>query len=106
MSRNAKHVQLDLNNPVFQESWFELEPDEAERVRSTFEKLHKLSWDDLYKYPGLKWEKIESLNPPAGVNALYTFRITDSVRGVGYRDGNFLRVLYIQPDHDATYGKK
>jgi hypothetical protein len=33
-------------------------------------------------------------------------RLTLSARGVGYRDGNFLRVLLVKADHDATYGKK
>lgn len=35
---SAKLVQLDLNNPAFQESWFELLADEAERVRTTLKK--------------------------------------------------------------------
>ncbi|WP_408595598.1 hypothetical protein [Limnohabitans sp.] len=43
---------------------------------------------------------------PPGIDALYTFRVSKSPRGVGFRDGNFLRELLIQPDHDATYGKK
>jgi hypothetical protein len=106
MVRSEKNIQLDLNNPIFQESWFNLEASEAERVRASFEKIHKLSWNDFYKINGYKWEKIESIPTPQGVDALYTFRITNSVRGVAYRDGNFMRVMYIQPDHDATYGKK
>lgn len=106
MPANVKLVQLDLNNPAFQTSWVSLEIEEAERVRKAFKKILKLSWNDLYRDQGLKWEKVQSLAPPAGFDSLYTFRITQSVRAIGYRDGNFLRVLLIQPDHDATYGKK
>ncbi len=106
MSSNAKHVQLDLNNPEFQKSWLTLETDEAERVRASFRKILQLSWNDLYRDKGLKWEKVQSLMAPPGIDALYTFRVSKSTRGVGFRDGNFLRVLLIQPDHDATYGKK
>ena len=104
--RSAKNIQLDLNNPVFLESWFALETAEAERVRSAFEKIHKLPWSEFYKSKGFKREKVDSIPAPDGIDSLYTFRVTDSVRGVAYRDGNYLRVLLIQPDHDATYGKK
>ncbi len=104
--RSAKNVQLDLNDPFFLESWFALESAEAERVRAAFEKIHKLSWADLYKSKGLRWEKVESIPAPPHIDAFYTFRVTASVKGVAYRDGNFLRVMKIQPDHDATYGKK
>lgn len=106
MLQNQKCIQLDLNNPVFLESWFQLQNIEAERVRSAFQKIHQLSWDSFYKLSGFKWEKIESLPAPLGVDCLYTFRVTKSVRCVAYRDGNFMRIMYVQPDHDAAYGKK
>ena len=106
MPPSAKLVQLDLNNPELQRSWIELESDEAERVRAAFRKILKLSWQDVYKDKGLHWEKIQSLPAPSGIEALYTFRLSKSARGVGYRDGNFLRVLLVSADHDKTYGKK
>ena len=106
MAPSAKLVQLDLNNPEFQRSWIELEADEAERVRSAFKKILKLTWQDIYKDKGLHWEKIQSLPAPQGIDSLYTFRLSKSSRGVGYREGNFLRVLLVNADHDATYGKK
>ncbi len=106
MPPNVKRVLLDLNNPTFQESWFNLQADQAERVRNAFKKITQLTWNELYRDAGLKWERVQSIQAPAGVDALYTFRITQSVRGVGFRESDFLRVLLIQPDHDATYGKK
>jgi hypothetical protein len=106
MPLNTKFVQLDLNNPEFQKSWVELEAEDAERVRSALKKILKLTWQDVYKDKGLRWEKVQSLPTPDGIDALYTFRLNKSARAVGYRDGNFLRVLLVSPDHDKAYGKK
>jgi hypothetical protein len=50
--------------------------------------------------------KITSVKPPSGIDALYSLRITQARRAVAYREGDFLRLLSIPPDHDATYGKK
>ncbi len=77
--RSAKNIQLDLNNPVFLDSWFALETTEAERVRSAFEKIYKLPWSDFYKSKGFKWAKVDSIPLPGGVDSLNTFLLTDSV---------------------------
>ncbi|WP_225971472.1 hypothetical protein [Polynucleobacter paneuropaeus] len=50
--------------------------------------------------------EIHSIQPPKGVEALYSFRVSKSIRGIGFRQDHFLRVLWIEPDHDAAYGKK
>lgn len=103
---SVKCVQLDLNNPTFQESWFELVPDEAERVRAALKKITKLTWQQVYTDKGLHWEKIYSITPPRGVAAIYSFRLSKSSRGLGFRDGMLLRVLLVCADHDGTYGRK
>jgi hypothetical protein len=54
----------------------------------------------------LRWEKIHSIQAPKGIDALYSFRVSKSIRGIGFRQDHFLRVLLIEPDHDAAYGKK
>ncbi len=105
-SPNKKSVQLDLNNEVFQGNWLELDKLERNRVTDTLRKLRKLSWDEVYRDKGLRWEKITSVDPPRGIDAIYSLRITDSRRATAYRDGTFLRLLSIAPDHDATYGRK
>jgi len=46
------------------------------------------------------------LKPPAGIDAVYSLRISQSRRATAHRDGNFIRLLTIAPDHDATYGKQ
>ena len=99
-------VQLDLNNEVFQENWLGLDKQERNRVTDTLRKLRQLSWDQVYRDQGLKWEKITSIRPPKGIDAIYTLRITQSRRATAYRDGNFMRLLSIAPDHGAAYGKK
>jgi hypothetical protein len=105
-TEQARKLQLDLNNEVFQENWLTLDKSERNRVTDTLRKLRQLTWDQLYRDQGLKWEKVSSVKPPKGIDAVYTLRITQSRRASAYRDGNFLRFLTIAPDHDAAYGKK
>ena len=101
-----KKVQLDINNPVFLESWLKLDKNERSRVTDTFKKLIQLTWDQVYRDQGLKWEKVVSIKPPANIEAIYSLRITQSRRAVAYREGEVMRFLSIEQDHDATYGKK
>jgi hypothetical protein len=54
----------------------------------------------------LKWEKIESVKPPQGIDVIYSVRITQGLRATAHRDGDFMRFLTIAQDHDSTYGKK
>ena len=95
-----------MNNPEFLQSWLSLDKTERNRVTDTLKKLIQLSWDEMYRDQGLKWEKIASIKPPKGIEAIYSLRITQARRAVAFREGEFMRLLLIQPDHDATYGKK
>ena len=104
-SKNNKNVQLDLNNKVFKQTWFRLEKDEQQRVLDTLKKISQLTWDQVYRDQGLKWEKIVSL-PQRGAHAVYSLRITRSRRATAFRHDNFMRFLTVEPDHDSTYGKK
>ena len=99
-------VQLDLNNPEFLKSLLELDKSERNRVLDTFMKLLKLDWEQIYRDPGLKWEKVTSVKPPKGMDAIYSLRITQSRRATAIRDGAFIRFLTVQHDHDSTYGQK
>ena len=99
-------VRLDLNNPVFQENLLSLQKPERHAALDTLSKIRQLTWNQLYRDSGLKWEKIISVKPPVGVTAIYSLRITQSRRATAFRDGNFIRLLTIAPDHDSTYGKK
>jgi hypothetical protein len=99
-------VRLDLNNPVFQENLLDLQKPERHSALETLKKLRQMTWNQVYIDNGLKWENIVSITPPVGVSAIYSLRITQSRRATAYRDGDFIRLLTIAPDHDATYGKK
>ena len=99
-------VRLDLNNPVFQDGLFALPKAERLAALETLNKLRRLTWSQLYRDVGLKWEKIVAVKPPAGIAALYSLRITRSRRATAYREKDFIRLLSIAPDHDSIYGKK
>ena len=99
-------VRLDLNNPVFQEHLLSLQKPERHAALDTLKKIRQLTWAQLYRDSGLKWEKIVSIKPPAGLDAVYSLRITQARRCTAYREGDFLRLLTIAPDHDSTYGRK
>lgn len=106
MGTNDALVRLDLNNPVFQENLLNLQKPDRHAALDTLKKLRQLTWTQLYRENGLKWEKIVSVTPPAGIDALYSLRITQARRCTAYRDGDFIRFLTIAPDHDSTYGRK
>ena len=106
MSSSDAPVRLDLNNPVFQEHLFGLQKPERHAAMDTLRKIRQLSWGQLYRDNGLKWEKIISVKPPPGIEAIYSLRITQSRRCTAYRDGDFMRLLTVAPDHDSTYGQK
>jgi hypothetical protein len=99
-------VRLDLNNPVFQDHLLALQKVERHAALVTLVKIRQLTWGQLYRDSGLKWEKISSVKPPAGVDAIYSLRVTQSRRCTAYREGDFIRFLTIASDHDSTYGRK
>ncbi len=99
-------VRLDLNNPVFQENLLSLQKPERHAALDTLNKIRQLTWSRVYRDSGLKWEKVAGAKPPSGVAAIYSLRITQSRRATAFRDGDFIRMLTIAPDHDSAYGKK
>ncbi len=106
MGANDSPVRLDLNSTVFQKHLFGLQKPERNAAIDTLRMIRQLTWGQLYRDNGLKWEKIVSVKPPQGADALYALRITQARRCTAYRDGDFMRFLTIAPDHDGTYGRK
>ncbi|MDN5843631.1 MAG: hypothetical protein L0H54_09330 [Alcaligenaceae bacterium] len=106
MASGEAKVRLDLNNPVFQENLLTLQKTERHAALDTLNKIRQLTWLQVYRDSGLKWEKITSVRPPAGIDVIYSLRITQVRRATAYRDGAFMRFLTVAPDHDAAYGKK
>ena len=105
-SEPTGNVLLDLNNPTFQKNLFALQKPERLAALDTLNKIRQLQWAQVYRDNGLKWEKLVSVQPPQGIDAIYSLRITQSRRATAYRDGPFMRFLTVAPDHDSTYGKK
>ena len=99
-------VKLDLNNSIFQENLFSLQKSERHSALETLNKLRRMTWNQVYQDRGLKWEKVASIKPPHGIDIVYSLRISQSRRATAIRDGDFIRLLTIAPDHDSTYGKK
>jgi hypothetical protein len=60
-------ILLDLNNPIFQQDLFVLPKAEALTVLKILKKVSQLTWEQLYKDQGLKWELIRS-NPHSARN--------------------------------------
>lgn len=95
-------LQLDLNNPEFQDNLFALPKAEALAVLKTLRLIKQLTWLQLQSSKGLRWELIQSHLGPNG-QRLYSMRITRSCRAVAWRDGAWLRMLSLHPDHDSAY---
>src|ERR1700730_17146865 len=95
-------ILLDLNNPVFQETWFSLNRQEALAVLTTMRKLSRIEWEALYRDKGLRWEAIVSRSGPHA-QRIYSLRITQKIRAVAYRDGDCLVFLFLHRDHDSAY---
>ena len=95
-------VLLDLNSPVFQRDLFALEKREQAALLSTLKRIRAMTWRQVYADSGLKWEAIHSRQGPGG-QRLYSLRVSQAFRAVSYRDGDWLRLLSLHPDHDSAY---
>ena len=95
-------VRLDLNSPEFQDVFFRLEPDQLKQAVSALGRLRELDWNALYRHTGFRWEVIEHVKVGRG-GKVYLLRLSQRIRAVGVREGNFLRLISLHPDHDSTY---
>jgi hypothetical protein len=95
-------VHLDLHSPAFQDTFFRLELVELKQVVASLRRLRELEWASLYRHTGLRWEALEHLKAPNGAK-VYSVRLSQKVRAVAYRDGDFLRLVSLHPDHDSAY---
>jgi len=100
MSGNNAKVLLDLNYPGFQAELFDLDASELKKTVKTLKKVRGMTWNDLFRDHGLKWEEVKS------VPGKYTIRLSQSYRAVVVRDGAFIRFQTLHQDHDGAYGKK
>ena len=94
-------MEFDLNGPAFQEDLLTLEKAELLAFFKTLRKLKALSWHEVHRDRGLRWESIKSLGTHA-----YTLRVTRKCRAVVEREGDVVRFLSLHPDHDSAYRRR
>ena len=100
----GSRIRLDLNSPQFQDVFFRLQADELKQVIASLRRLRGLDWNGLYHHKGFRWEAIEHLKAPNGAK-MYSFRLSQRIRAVAFRDGDFLRLISLHPDHDSAYAR-
>ncbi len=101
-AKPGERVRLDLNSPEFQEVFFRLEAEELKQVVASLRRLRALSWADVYRHTGFRWEAIRHIRTPTGATA-YSLRLSQKVRAIAYRERDFLRFVSLHPDHDSAY---
>jgi len=98
----GSRVRLDLNSPAFQEVFFRLEASESRQVVTALGRLLGMEWSNLYRHTGFRWEAIEHHVGPNGAR-VHSIRLSQRVRAVGFREGDFLQLVSLHPDHDSAY---
>jgi hypothetical protein len=100
---SVSQVRLDLNNPELQRQLFALPKEDQLRVLGTLEKLSRMTWEQVYRDRGLRWEAILSRSGRRA-ERLYSLRVSKGFRAVAFREGTWwLRLLSLHPDHDSAY---
>ncbi len=102
MAAAGSRVRLDLNSPEFQDVFFRLPSEDLKQVVASLRRLRDLDWNSLYRHTGFRWEAIEHLKAPNG-SKVYSMRLSQRIRAVGFRDGDLLRLTSLHPDHDSAY---
>lgn len=97
-----RRLRLDLNSPEFQLVFFRLPVAELKQVAASLGRLCELDWNTLYRHTGYHWEPIAHLTGPGGAK-VYSLRLSQKIRAIGYRDDDFLRLISLHPDHDSAY---
>jgi hypothetical protein len=95
-------IRLDLNNPEFLEVLFRLQTAELKQVVASLRRLPELGWTELYRHKGFHWEAIEHLKAPNDAK-VHSLRLSQKIRALAFRDGEFLRFVSLHPDHDSAY---
>ena len=97
-------IRLDLNNPEFQEVLFRLEATELKPVIASLRRLRELERSALYRHKGFHSEAIEHLKAPNDAK-VHSLRLSQKIRALAFRDGEFLRFVSLHPDHDSAYDR-
>lgn len=93
-----------MNSPEFQDVFFRLPVAELTQAAASLARLRELDWNTPYRHTGYNWELIDHLKGPDGAK-VYSLRLSQKMRAIGYREGDFLRLVSLHPDHDSAYGR-
>ena len=102
MAAGSSRVRLDLNSPEFLDVFCRLEVTDLKQVVASLRRLRELDWNTLYRHTGFQWELIEHVKGPSGAT-VYSLRLSQRIRAIAFRDGDFLRLTSLHPDHDSAY---
>lgn len=97
-----RKISLDLNSPEFQNVFFSLEVADLKQVVASLRRLRALDWNGLYRHTGFQWEVVNHLKAP-NASKVYSLRLSQRIRAIGFREGDFLRIISLHPDHDSAY---
>lgn len=98
----SNRVRLDLSSPEFQDVFFRLPVADLKQVGASLARLCELDWNTLYRHAGYQWEVIAHLKGPGGAR-VYSLRLSQKIRAIGYRDGDLLRLVSLHPDRLLTH---
>ena len=98
-----QRVRLDLNSPEFLEVFLRLDAADLVQVAASLDRIAKLDWSNVYASKGLHWEAIDHLKAPDGKSTVYSVRLSQKIRGLAFRSGEFMRFISLHPDHDSAY---
>ncbi len=97
-------MKIDLNFPDFQKDLYKLERNELFAFIKTLKILSKMDFDQFRRSAGLNLEKLKNMKTRKGL-PIYSIRITRSSRAILSMEGDYLRFIFLHPDHDSAYRK-
>lgn len=103
MAKKPQHVRLDLNSPEFLGVFLRLDSADLAQVAASLAQIQKLDWSNVYASKGLRWEAIDYLKAPDGRSSVYSVRLSQKIRALAFREGDFMRFISLHPDHDSAY---
>lgn len=86
-------IKIDMNNPEFQQDFFNLEKHEQSVLIKTLKKIRQMRWEKLHQDRGLNWEVILSKQSNTGAK-LYSFRFSKKFRALTVREGKITYLTY------------
>lgn len=98
-----QRILLDLNVPSFQRQLLALDTHDIELVFGALRKLAVMDWPTLQRSKGFRWEDAGHPARAPNGSTIKSIRVTQKVRALAYRDGDWMRFLSLHFDHDSAY---